>query len=43
MPEDLDAVCLEVAGARIRNLLERGSSLLPQTVGFWNALVGERS
>jgi len=43
MPEELDSVCREVAGARISNLLERGSSLLPQTVGFWNALVGEDS
>jgi 2-amino-4-hydroxy-6-hydroxymethyldihydropteridine diphosphokinase len=40
MPGELDAVCREVVGARIRNLLERGKSLLPQTVAFWNALVG---
>lgn len=41
MPDELDAVCREVAGARIRSALERGQTLLPQTVGFWNVLAGE--
>jgi len=43
MPQDLDSVCREVAGARIRNLLERGSSLPSQTVGFWNTLAQENA
>jgi len=42
MPEDADGVLYEIVRARIRNLLERGSMLLPQTVAFWNVLVEER-
>ena len=42
MPDDPDGVLFEIVRARIRNLLERGSALLPQTVAFWNVLVEEQ-
>lgn len=38
LPADLDAVVREVLGARIVHLVEKGSALRPETVGFWNAL-----
>lgn len=40
MPTDLHGVTLEVAEARIHNLVKRHLSLRPETVGFWNDLVG---
>ena len=43
MPADLDDVVFTVARARIANLVERGMPMLSQTIGFWNALVSERS
>jgi 2-amino-4-hydroxy-6-hydroxymethyldihydropteridine diphosphokinase len=43
MPGDLDDVVLEIARARIANLLGRRASVLPRTLDFWNALVAERS
>ena len=39
MPHDMEDVLREVVRARIENLLERGSTVLPQTVAFWNELV----
>jgi 2-amino-4-hydroxy-6-hydroxymethyldihydropteridine diphosphokinase len=41
MPGDFSAVLLEIARARIENLLARGTSVLPETTAFWNALVSE--
>ncbi len=41
MPEDVDAVVREILAARIGKLIERSSTIRPETVGFWNALVGE--
>ena len=41
MPAELDAVVREIARARLEHLLRRGSTVLPRTVAFWNALVGE--
>ncbi len=38
MPDELDAIVLEVARARIRRSLERDVALLPGTVAFWNLL-----
>jgi len=43
MPGDLDAVTREIVAARIRNLLDRGSPVRPQTLAFWNRLAGERT
>lgn len=43
LPRDLDEVVLEIAGARIGNLIERRVEIAPRTVQFWNALVAERS
>lgn len=43
MPEGLDDVVLEIVGARLRNLVERGTSVSPRTIAFWNRLVEERS
>lgn len=43
MPGDFDEVVHDIARARIKNLLERDISVLPRTVGFWNALVEERA
>lgn len=43
MPGELDAVAREVAGARIRHLIERDVPLRPETVGFWNVLTAEPS
>ena len=41
MPDDFDAVVFDVAATRIRNLIERGSEVLPQTLAFWNMMVRE--
>jgi len=38
MPLELDAVLGEIVRARIENLLARGSPVLPETMGLWNAL-----
>lgn len=43
MPRDLDDVVVEIARARIANLVDRGQSVSWQTVSFWNTLVAERS
>jgi len=40
VPSDLDGVTFEVAQARIQNLVKRRLALRPETVGFWNDLVG---
>ena len=39
MPGDLEGVVREVLGARIAHLVERRSTLRPETAAFWNALV----
>lgn len=41
MPAELDAVTRDIVGARVRHVVDRGLDLLPDTVGFWNALVTE--
>ena len=41
MPHELDAVALEILGARIAHRVESGGALLPKTVEFWNRLVEE--
>lgn len=41
MPSDFDTVVREIAGARIRNLVDRGSVILPRTVAFWNSITRE--
>lgn len=38
---DLDGVVREILSARIQHLLERGYSVLPATIDFWNTLAGE--
>jgi len=38
MPHELDAVVLEIAQARIDNLVGRGSGVLPRTLAFRDAL-----
>ena len=43
MPGELDDVVFTIVRARIVNLLERGTTILPRTTAFWNALVEERS
>lgn len=42
MPQEFDDVLIEVARARIENLLGRGTPIRPETTAFWNALVAER-
>lgn len=37
---DLDGVVREIVRARIEHLLARGSTVLPRTIAFWNALTG---
>jgi HD superfamily phosphohydrolase YqeK len=39
MPGDLDDVVREIVRARIEHLLQKGSAVPEQTVGFWNALL----
>lgn len=41
MPSDFDAVVRDVASLRLRNLIERGSAVLPGTLAFWNTIVRE--
>jgi len=41
MPADFDRVVREVAATRIRNLIERESRVLPQTLAFWNSMARE--
>lgn len=41
MPRDLDAVVLDIAGARIRHLIAARTTVRPETMDFWNALVTE--
>jgi HD superfamily phosphohydrolase YqeK len=40
MPEELDDVVRQVLGARIGHLVELRSPLRPETVAFWNRLMG---
>ena len=40
MPQELDAVVVEIVRARVGHLLEREMSVHPRTMGFWNGLVG---
>jgi 2-amino-4-hydroxy-6-hydroxymethyldihydropteridine diphosphokinase len=42
MPDDVDAVVREILAARIGRLVERSMTIRPETVEFWNALVGAR-
>lgn len=39
VPDELDAVLLEVATKRVRRSIKKGRPLLDPTVGFWNMLV----
>ena len=41
LPEERGAVLLEVIGLRIRHLIDRRSSMLPETLSFWNRVVKE--
>jgi 2-amino-4-hydroxy-6-hydroxymethyldihydropteridine diphosphokinase len=41
MPADAAAVLTHVVGARIRYLIDAGSAVRGETLGFWNALVEE--
>jgi len=41
MPGDLDSVVYSVAQSRLGNLVERGGTILPRTLRFWNRLAGE--
>lgn len=41
MPVELDAVVREIVGARLVHLVGRGSTVHPDTLGFWNALARE--
>lgn len=41
MPHDSAAVLREVTGARIRHLVERGMTLRPETMAFWNVITEE--
>jgi hypothetical protein len=43
MPGELEDVVFTIVRARIVNLLDRGTTILPRTTAFWNALVEERS
>jgi HD superfamily phosphohydrolase YqeK len=42
LPEEIDAVLVEILRARIEHLLERPSTVFPETMGLWNALVERR-
>lgn len=39
MPEELDAVLVEVVAARMRHLVEERRLIRQETLGFWNSLV----
>jgi HD superfamily phosphohydrolase YqeK len=39
MPSEVNVVAREIAGSRIGNVVERGGTILPRTVAFWNRLV----
>lgn len=41
LPDDRDAVLREVAAMRIGQRLEHGERLPPQSVEFWNRIIGE--
>lgn len=41
MPDELDAVVLEILRARIAHRLDREDRILPRTMAFWNRLVEE--
>jgi HD superfamily phosphohydrolase YqeK len=43
MPADLDGVAYSVAQARLANRVERGGTILPQTLAFWNRLAQKAS
>lgn len=40
MPADMDGVMQEIVGARIAHLVDRGKGIRPETISFWNELVG---
>jgi len=40
MPGDLEGVMQEILGARIEHLVDRGKGIRPETISFWNELVG---
>jgi len=42
LPAAMDEVLVEVAAARIAFLLDRRRTLRPETVAFWNTLIGAR-
>ena len=42
MPHDLDGVTFEILRARMAHMLERGLTILPRTVAFWNVLAEEQ-
>lgn len=39
MPQEMDAVLVDVLDARIRHLLEERKAIRPETAGFWSAAV----
>lgn len=41
MPHEMDDVVREIAGARIKNLVDRGNPVLPRTMAFWNSMTAE--
>jgi 2-amino-4-hydroxy-6-hydroxymethyldihydropteridine diphosphokinase len=41
MPAELHSVLLDIVRARIDNLPSRAATVLPETIGFWNALASE--
>jgi HD superfamily phosphohydrolase YqeK len=43
MPDELDAVVVEILRARIEHRLERCEPILPRTMAFWNRLVEEKA
>jgi len=43
MPVELNEVVFEIVRARVSNLVERGSPMLPRTVRFWNRLAEEQA
>jgi HD superfamily phosphohydrolase YqeK len=42
MPHQLNDVLIEIVRARLTHLLDSGSAIRPETLGFWNQLVDEQ-
>jgi 2-amino-4-hydroxy-6-hydroxymethyldihydropteridine diphosphokinase len=40
MPTDMADILIDVAGARMRHLLEKRHAIRPETAIFWNSIVG---